>query len=208
MTPLASYSADEALAELVVVDRTGNGNDIPLTGSGITRAADGWSGNALSNTGPAPAYPPTIGQTDHRTVMAWLRGPMSAAGWPMQWYVSTIDSGAWGILILSGNVHIQARNATTFARASAPAPAFATGWHHVAGSYDGTDIRLYLDGVLKATTSLAGPLRTDGAVQLFGYAENDFIDDIRIYHEALDAAAVTAAMSTPVDTGTGIYAFV
>lgn len=211
MTLLSAYNADEAVSDATVVDRTGNGNDFTLTGSGITRVA-GHTGNGLSNTNTQTAnsaFPPNVGQTANRTVMVWLKGPNTTSGWSVQWYISAIDSGAWGILNLSGSIHIQARSSTTLARASVARPSdISTTWHHVAGTYDGSNVRLYLDGVLQATTALAGPLRTDGVLQLFGYTENDIIDDVRIYDEVLDAATIAAASATPVGTDSGIYAFI
>lgn len=209
MTLLAAYSADEAISDATVVDRSGGGNDFTLTGTGVTRVA-GHVGNGLSNTGNAnPAFPPTVGQTADRTVMLWAKGPNTTPGWLIQWYVSTIDSGCWGILNISGSIHIQARNGTTQARASTARPSdISTTWHHIAGTYDGTNVRLYLDGVLKATSALAGPLRTDAALQLYGYTESDVTDDIRIYDEVLDAVAIAAASATPVGTDSGIYAFI
>jgi hypothetical protein len=207
VTLLSSYNADEATADATVVDRTGNGNNFTLTGTGVTRVA-GHTGNGLSNTGSAIASPPTVGQTANRTVMLWLKGPNTTAGWSLQWYISSIDSGSWGILNLSGSIHIQARNSSTLARASFARPSdISTAWHHVAGTYDGSNVRLYLDGVLKATTALAGPLRTDGVLQLFGVTENDIVDDIRIYDEVLDATAIAAASAQPVDIDTGFLEF-
>jgi hypothetical protein len=208
MTLLAAYNADEAVSDATVVDRSGNGQSFSLTGSGVTRVA-GHSGYGLSNTGSAVAVPPNIGQTANRTVMVWLKGTNSAAGWAVQWYVASIDSGAWGILNLSGNIHIQGRNGTTQARASFARPSdIATVFHHIAGTYDGSNLRLYIDGTLQATSALAGPLRTDSAPQFFGYTESDIIDDIRIYDEVLDAATIAAASATPVGTDSGIYAFI
>lgn len=209
MTLLAAYSADEAISDPVVVDRSGNRNDITLTGTGVTRAA-GHTGYGLSNTGNAnPAYLPTVGQTANRTVMLWAKGPNTTPGWLIQWYVTGIDSGCWGILNISGSIHIQARNATTQARASTARPAdISTTWHHIAGTYDGTNIRLYLDGVLKTTTALSGPLRTDAVVQLYGYTESDVTDDIQIYDEVLDVSAIASAAATPVGTDSGICAFI
>lgn len=208
MTLLAAYNADEAVSDATVVDRSGNGQNFTLTGSGVTRVA-GHTGYGLSNTGAAVALPPNVGQTTNRSVMVWLKGPNSAAGWAVQWYVAAIDSGAWGILNLSGNIHLQGRNGTTTGRASFARPSdIATVFHHIAGTYDGSNLRLYIDGTLQATTALASPLRTDGVLQLYGYTESDIIDDIRIYDEVLDAATIAAASATPVDTDSGIYAFI
>jgi hypothetical protein len=169
------------------------------SGNGVTRAIDGNTRKVLQNIGPDAVFPPNVGQTATRTIMCSLKGALSTAGWPVQWYKASEDTGLWGILILSGQVHIQARNASGVARASFAAPSdWSTVWHHIAGSYDGTNIKLYIDGDLKATTPITEPLRTDGVLQLFGYSETDYIDDLRIFDGALTDAQVAMYKNIPV----------
>lgn len=205
MTWLAEYSGNEALADATVVDRTGRGNNFSISGTGITRDAAGRSGNALKNSGATAATPPNIGQTANRSVMCWLKGALSTAGWPVQWYNAAGDTGVWGILILSGQVHIRGRNAGGVAAASATSPAdWSTTWHHIAGTYDGSTLRLYIDGTLQGSgTALAGPLRTDGVLQLSGYAENNLMSDLRIADHAATAAEIARLRDTPVGFPSG-----
>lgn len=184
-----------------VLDSSGLNRSWSIAGSGngVTRAIDGNTRKVLQNIGPDAVFPPNVGQTQHRTVMCSLKGALAASGWPLQWYNSSEDTGLWGILILSGDVHIQARNASGLARASFASPSdWLTTWHHIAGTYDGTNIKLYIDGILKATTPIAGPLRTDGVLQLFGYSETDYIDDLRIFNDALTDAQVAMYKNIPV----------
>lgn len=182
-----------------VLDASGLNRSWSIAGTGLSRAIDGNTRKVLQNAGSTKALPPNVGQTSNRTVMCSLKGVLSAAGWPVEWYNSADDTGVWGILILSGQVHIQARNASGLARASFAVPSdWSTVWHHITGTYDGTNIKLYIDGVLKATTPLTAPLRTDGVLQLFGYSENNYIDDLRIFNDALTDAQVAMYKDIPV----------
>jgi Ca2+-binding RTX toxin-like protein len=84
-------------------------------------------------------------------------------------------------------------------------------WHHVAGSYDGMKVRLFLDGVEvgSGTATTAGidystTDSTDAYIGSYpGCSNHDFIgtvDDVRIWRKALTAEEVTAAMTAlPVD---------
>lgn len=73
-------------------------------------------------------------------------------------------------------------------------------WHHVAGVYNGTDIRIYVDGVLETTVAWAGGVAY-GASNLvrigcqtdFGPEQNFYngqLDDLGLWSTALTAAQV------------------
>jgi hypothetical protein len=102
-------------------------------------------------------------------------------------------------LFLNGNWQIQARNASGFVRAATARPTDSQ-FHHVAGTYDGANVRLYLDGVLASVQPLTSPLRTDA--DGFRFQDNSSssitIDDVRFFDEALDQATIASLMSTPV----------
>lgn len=200
MPQLAAYSFDTAhgTADLVR-DLSGNGRDLSIAGTATQRVA-GHTAEGLCSTG-AGAIPalPDIGRTPQRTLMAWLRNDVPVASWAVQFNAAAIDSGAWGILFLPPNIHIQARSMTTLTRASASwVPGAA---RHVAGTFDGSAVRLYLDGTLASEAPLAGPLRTDtdppvlflGMGVLTGY-----MDDLRVFDEALSQSDVVGFRDTPV----------
>lgn len=198
MSLLAAYSFDEA--GNTVTDYSGNGNSFSIASTGVTRTVSGHTNGGATNSGSTAATLPSIGQTSNRTVMAWLKTATSPSdNWPLIWNVVSIPSGSWGILLLTGNLTIQARNASTLARAQTTWPTTNGVWHHIAGTYDGSNIRLYLDGTLQGSpVALAGPLRTDAAAPaLFGYTENQIMDDLRIFDSAEDAN-ITTWMNTPV----------
>ncbi len=76
-------------------------------------------------------------------------------------------------------------------------------WHHLAGTYDGSNIRVYVDGVLQGTTAFSQPILYSGSSaaetvrlgQHVGEALSYFqgsIDDARIYNRALTAQEINA----------------
>ena len=78
-------------------------------------------------------------------------------------------------------------------------------WTHLATTFDGTTLRLFVNGVQTATQALSGNLRVStGALRIGGNAVwgeyfRGMIDEVRIYNRALDALAIQSDMSTPVD---------
>ena len=66
-------------------------------------------------------------------------------------------------------------------------------WHHVAGTYDGQQLKLYIDGQLEQTSAHVGSIaKTSAAVNIGRNADHIFrfyeglIADVRIYNAALD----------------------
>jgi len=79
-----------------------------------------------------------------------------------------------------------------------------TRWHHIAATFDGSNQRLYVDGVLKSSSgnvtysvpATGAPVKV-GSVNVIGYPTgggifDGSIDEVKIYSDALDAAQVMA----------------
>jgi hypothetical protein len=76
-------------------------------------------------------------------------------------------------------------------------------WHHVCGTYDGANLRLYIDGVEDAASPVAyaGEISTN-IYEVYigentgnpGRGWNGMIDEVRIYNRALDADEITTIM--------------
>jgi len=70
-------------------------------------------------------------------------------------------------------------------------------WHHVAGVYDGSELRLYIDGKLDASVKTQGSINAnthpvwigDNAEEP-GRAWNGLIDDVRLYNYALSQTEI------------------
>lgn len=78
-------------------------------------------------------------------------------------------------------------------------------WHHVAGTWDGTTVRVYVDGALDGTAPLSGTLRAGQSNDAFigrsetsspGYFEG-LVDDVRFFDQALSAAQIEALATSP-----------
>src|SRR5207244_10188084 len=88
--------------------------------------------------------------------------------------------------------------------AAAAAALLLNTWSHLAVTYDGAAIRLYVNGAQVGTksqtgsiTSSTGPLRIGGD-SVWGEYFAGLIDEVRVYNNALSAAQIQADMSTPI----------
>ena len=69
-------------------------------------------------------------------------------------------------------------------------------WTHIVGVYDGTDILIYMNGVVQETTPASGNIDNDGAILSIGSAGdstlpfNGAIDEVAIYNRSLSASEV------------------
>jgi len=91
--------------------------------------------------------------------------------------------------------------AENYSAASPVSSSFNGIWHHVAGTYDGSNLKLYVDGDLKQTIPYAGPIATNTfGVNVGRDAEqtwmwyNGVIDDVRIYNRALTQEEIKLVM--------------
>ena len=75
-------------------------------------------------------------------------------------------------------------------------------WTHLAATFDGATVRLYVNGVQVASQAQTAPLATtSGTLQIGGdsYPNEYFagrIDEVRIYNRALSAAEIQTDMAT------------
>jgi hypothetical protein len=84
-------------------------------------------------------------------------------------------------------------------------------WTHLAATYDGSSLRLYINGAAPATMALpgsiatsAGPLRIGGN-SVWGEYFSGLIDNLRIYDRALSGAELGAeAAALPSDVGAAL----
>ena len=121
----------------------------------------------------------------------------------------------------SGNAAFQVMNTSPVSAATGTWPVDDGTWHHVAGAYDGTEYKLYIDGRTNVSVASSGELkgdatayyacigahykRSDGAPKMFF---DGLIDDVRIYDRVLSEeeireitaiAGAEAAEPSPAD---------
>jgi hypothetical protein len=146
------------------------------------------------------------------TVSAWINTTNLGAT-NHQKIVSTREAGGY-YLGISGSapdtgctatsVCFAVYDGTTYQFASAARTALASGvWQLLTGTYDGTTIRLYLNGTQIASTAYAGTISESTAPVCIGaeagpvFCGTDYfagtIDDVRIWNRALSTAEIAAA---------------
>jgi len=85
-----------------------------------------------------------------------------------------------------------------------PATLAVNTWTHLAATFDGATVRLYVNGVQVATQAQTTPFKpTTGTLQIGAdsYAGENFagrIDDVRIYNQVLSPSEIQTDMVTPV----------
>ena len=90
--------------------------------------------------------------------------------------------------------HRRRGSAAPISRGTAALPAGV--WSHLATTWDGSTLRLYVDGVQKASRAFAGPIRvSSGPLKIGGNAVwgewfSGRIDDVRVYNRGLTAAEI------------------
>ena len=202
---VAAYGFDEGTGTSTA-DASGNGRTGTI--SGATWSTQGKFGNALSFNGGSNlvtvADAPALRLTTGMTLEAWV--------------FPTLGSGVRDVIIKEGPgadyYNLYARNwrglpesnaLVSGSNRTAEGPALAANvWTHLAGTYDGSAVRLYVNGVLVATTNFAGSISTStgalriGGNTLWGEYFQGQIDEVRIYNRALTISEILADMNSPV----------
>jgi hypothetical protein len=77
-------------------------------------------------------------------------------------------------------------------------------WSHLAATYDGSNLRLFVDGQQVATEAVQGPIAADshplrfGGGDLLGHWFAGKLDEIRVYDRAITSTQVRSDMDRPV----------
>lgn len=203
--------AFDVVSGATVLDLSGNGRDITLTGTNGVQVAGGQTGAALGKTGATMPICPgsllTATQTDDRTVMFDAKNNFTV--WWVRWEKDAINSGTWGILLTGGSMAVQARRASDDSLATRPTATQpgTTTWHNYCATYVRSTgiISFYLDGVLASTQSFTAGTQLTINADRINLAEwsntGPALDNLRFYSHALNAVEVAALAGTPVTSG-------
>jgi hypothetical protein len=208
--PIVAYSFSEG-SGTVAANSAGSAVDLALTGPAWT--VTGRYGSALDfdgvdDQGRAPFAP--VLEVTHFTLEAWVRpsrtipgyaiavGRQSAEGYSLYW-LGLEDHGVSGWMKYG-------RAAALGYGVSGPMDAIPVGtWSHIATTWDGTSLSIYLDGTLIDALTIRQTLLASPSGDLYvggrGAAGELFagtIDEIRIYDYARTAAEIALDMATPI----------
>lgn len=199
---IARWTFDEGSGD-TASDSSGNGNtgDV-LVGS---EWVNGRFGSALRFTSGAthvvvPDSPSLNPNGVELTVTAWVRFDSFAGCDPVNDDPAIVEKNGNGFMLgLSGGCNDQPRFRITTTAGTATVQGgsvFEGIWHHFAGRYDGSEVRLYIDGVQVGHTAWSGPIVMPagplkiGHRTVYGSYIAGRVDDVRIYERALDDAAL------------------
>jgi hypothetical protein len=199
---VAAYGFNEG-SGTVVADGSGNGNNGTI--SGATWTTSGKYGNALSFNGNNALV------TINNAASLQLTSGMTLEAWV---YPTTV-SNKWRDVIYKGNDNYYLEGSSNNSRRPAlggtfgsplygTAPLTANTWTHLAGTYDGATMRLYVNGVQVASRAQTGAIATStnplqiGGDSIHGQYFAGRIDEVRVYNRALSAAEIQSDMNTPL----------
>ncbi len=187
------YRLDEE-AGSIAPDSAGQ-NDGILYGNPVWQPTAGKIGGALDFDGVDDyvdcGNAPIFDITSQITVAAWVNTTTVPADWTgivtkghFAWRLSTVLSERRFHFAVTGGPPWYYVNGNTVVGAGE--------WHHVCGTYDGSAIRIYVDGVEDGSTAYSGAISTNnfnvwiGAnAEVPGREFHGSIDDVRLYNQAL-----------------------
>ena len=208
---VAGYAFNEG-GGTTTADRSGNNLSGTLSGAAWT--TQGKFGGALSFDGvndwvtvPDAAV---LDLTTGMTLEAWVY-PTAGGGGPV-WRNVMIKERSGGEIYNLYSANGSNDPVVYVVRAAQPDVALdATGtaslplstWTHLAATYDGTTLRLYVNGVQAGSRAVSGAVLTStgvlriGGNSIWGEYFQGRIDEVRIYNRALSVIEIQTDMATP-----------
>lgn len=210
-------------------DTSGNGNTGTLANMDNSNWVAGKVGNyALSYDGINESVnvgnDPSLHPVSAITVEAWVK--RDATGTPDVILSPSTNSGSdWFLDVTSEKARFGVKVGGTFYFPSGTTTISAGSWYHIAGTYDGETVRVFVNGVEEGNdTSPSGNMdTTTNNVRIGDYVNtpssgimNGTIDDVWIYDEALNSSTIyqhylgnhsTQDTIPEVNSGKMFYAF-
>ena len=193
------------MSGVTAYDRSGQGNNGTLT-NGPSRVA-GKIGQALSFDGVNDyvSIPDSVAiDVETVTVSAWIKTTQTTEGEIIEKWINTGTPARYPYVLRINNATVgkaffRAYDGTNNPGATSTTNINNGAWHHLVGvRRDGTDLRLYVDGVLEstATDTTTGDTTNDLAIGIGARRTtaagpfNGLIDEVRVYNRALTPAEI------------------
>ncbi len=204
---VAAYSFNEG-SGTTVSDSSGNGNNGTI--SGATWTTSGKYGSALSFNGRSSRViindSASLHLSSGMTLEAWVSSTSVPASWEDVIYkqndIYFLEAGS-GV-----SKHPPAIGATFASHGdqylAGVSSLAANTWTHLAATYDGTTLLLYVNGVQVASRAVSDSITSStqalqiGGDAAYGQYFTGIIDEVRVYNLAITAAEIQNDMVTPI----------
>ena len=205
---VAAYGFNEG-SGTTVTDASGNGNNGTITNA--TWVTTGKYGDALKFNGSSALVTIPDAASLHlstgMTLEAWVNPSTVNANWRDVIYKGN-DNFYLEATSLNGSVPDGGMIAGgSYADAFGTTKLAVNTWSYLTETYDGSTLRLYVNGTQVASTAHTGAIATStdplqiGGDSLYGQFFAGLIDEVRIYNVALTAAQIQTDETTPVTSG-------
>jgi hypothetical protein len=205
---VAAYGFNEG-SGTVLTDLSGTGNQGAITAA--TWTATGKFGGALTFNATSwvtVPYAASLNLTTAMTLEAWVN-PSQAVQWGtilMKEQPGNYAYVMYGASPTTPSAEINVGTNDAGQRVLSGTSALPlNAWSHVASTYDGTTLRLYVNGVEVSSRVISAPIvsTASGVLRLGGngiWSEHfqGQIDEVRIYNRVLSASEIQADLNTPV----------
>ncbi|MDA0161538.1 DUF4082 domain-containing protein [Solirubrobacter ginsenosidimutans] len=204
---VGAWGFDEA-SGATAQDASGRGNVGTIDGA--TRSPSGKFGGALSFDGVndlvTVADANSLDLTTGMTMEAWIRPTAIGGLWRSVMIKEQPSNLIYALYADDSGGKPAAHIFTTADKGSSGAAAtVANAWTHLAATYDGANVRIYVNGVLSSTKAITGAIKVStgalriGGNSIWGEWFTGLIDEVRLYNRALTVAELQADMAAPIN---------
>jgi fibronectin type 3 domain-containing protein len=204
---VAAYGFDEGTGT-TAADQSGSGNPGTVSNATWAGTAAGKFGNALSFNGSSSvvniADSNSLDLTNAMTLEAWVR-PSTLANWNTIIFKERPGYYAYALYANTGSNRPSGNIWNGGDRdVRGTAQVAVNTWTHLAATYDGSVLAIYINGVQSATLLTSGAIVTStGALRIGDNTIWDehfsgLIDEVRVYNRALSLAEIQSDMNRPV----------
>jgi hypothetical protein len=197
--PVAAYGFEDA-GPATAGDSSAFGNAGSVQGAVRVPGRYG-SGMSFDGTNDSVIVPDagSLNLASGMTLEAWVK-PTATDGWRTVAIKQRLSNISYGLYGSSSVVSTDGEDGS--AAFSSPD---ANSWTHVASTYDGNTLRVYVNGVQAGTsTARSGPITPGngplsiGGNSIWGEWFKGVIDEVRVYDRSLSAAEIQSDMTAPV----------